>query len=224
MATPMPEWQPKYSYSPLSEPAVAFASHQSVPELVNEDNTTKEIRSVLLTPDGKRPVPLAASASRDEPNPRKTAVRILSILVGVLTVAVVGLAVATGVIAKRAGDAESLNVQLGLAETCPLPTTTTTIATATVTAMVFPPTGQNSPITVPVDPITTGCAAKDEKISGTTYTTELYGKITFARYCNLETRYFPFYALAAASFEACLDACAAYLYCCGLHAAGRRRA
>ncbi|KXX78127.1 hypothetical protein MMYC01_200863 [Madurella mycetomatis] len=227
MATQMPEWQPQYSYSPLPEPAGAFTPHQSAPQLVNEDDTTKEARSASsvnpgLTPqhgwmssaprttpsptstsEGKRPVPFPASSAHDEPGSRKTAVLMLSILVGILAAAVIGLAAATGVMAKRVSDAESLNAQLGLVETCPPPTTTTTTTTTTATAL-------GSPITVAVDDITNGCAAENEKISGTTYTTELYGKVTFARYCNLETRHFPFYALAAASFEACLDACAAW--------------
>lgn len=100
--------------------------------------------------------------------PRRKTVLILSILVGFLAAAVVGLATATGLMARRASDAESVNVaQNAVDGTCSAITTT---ATTTTTATVISASGTSSPI--PVVDLSNGCSDKNERISGTTYTTQ----------------------------------------------------
>jgi hypothetical protein len=91
-------------------------------------------------------------------------VLILSILVGILAAAVVGLGAATGLMAKRANDAESANPQAIVGgSSCPLqPTTTTVVVSAS---------GTNEPVAVPVGDVSNGCGEENEQISGTTYTT-----------------------------------------------------
>ena len=99
---------------------------------------------------------------------RKKTIVILSILVGILAAAVVGLATATGLMARRASDAESANLpQQAVDGTC---STITTTATTTTTATVLSASGTNSP--VPVVDLSNGCSDKNERITGTTYTTQ----------------------------------------------------
>ncbi|KAK4179154.1 hypothetical protein QBC36DRAFT_364890 [Triangularia setosa] len=80
-----------------------------------------------------------------------------------------------------------------------------------ITTVLVAPIGHSTSSPVPVVPvviITRGCSGKNEKVSGTTYTTQLYGKVMVALHCNSETRNKPFYAIPIPNFETCLDACA----------------
>jgi hypothetical protein len=106
--------------------------------------------------------------------------------------------------ARRASDAENANPQQATNGTC---STVTTTATTTTTAVVASTSGASP---VPVVDLSNGCSDKNERISGTTYTTQIFGKVSFIRYCNAQPKEFPIYGMLTLDFEACMDACAAW--------------
>ncbi|KAK4148350.1 hypothetical protein C8A00DRAFT_19811, partial [Chaetomidium leptoderma] len=190
-------------------PEVSTGSSGDAPEVVLDQDTAKEARgppSPWLFP-----IHLTPSDTQDGPSPRRTTVLILSIIVGVLAAAVVGLAAATGVMAKRANEAQSANAQLAVDGTCP-PVTATTTTTTTATAIMTSPDGTSSPIAVEVVDISNGCDDKNQRVTGTTYTTPIFNKITFVKYCHSQPKQFPIYGMISPTFEDCMDACAAWTY------------
>ncbi|KAK0726294.1 hypothetical protein B0T21DRAFT_385596 [Apiosordaria backusii] len=170
--------------------------------------------------------PESSSTPSAGPNRKVT---ILSVLVGILAVAVVALAAATGLMAKRAGDKDvqiaSMNAQLQSAGVDSSPSSEGSggaaaaekeTATVTVIAPAATGTGSSGSGSPPstsaflVGDVSNGCNAKGEKITGTDYTTKLYGKVTFRRYCNQKTISDPIYAMHTPDFETCLEACASW--------------
>ncbi|KAJ2906344.1 hypothetical protein MKZ38_002060 [Zalerion maritima] len=140
--------------------------------------------------------------------PRKTIcgcgmlVFILSVVIGVLAAAVIGLAAGTGIEANRVATAETLNDELSssLAALGAVPTTTGSAeSTSTETAS-----------TVNYDNVTNGCSTQSEKVSGTIYTPPFYNKPSYKMYCNSDTPLGPLMALFTANFNTCMDACASY--------------
>ncbi|KAH6843427.1 hypothetical protein B0I37DRAFT_217727 [Chaetomium sp. MPI-CAGE-AT-0009] len=227
-ALPAPE------YSQLPEVSSAWGTE--APEAVDVGpDTAKAVPGPYVSSDGnwlppqypkppfqasRSPFPIAtdpnspghgfstASTKQDGEGSRKKTILILSILVGVLAAAVVGLATATGLMARRASNAESANPQQAINGTCPTVTTTAATATATTT-VVISTTGASDP-PAPVVDLSNGCSDRNERISGTTYTTQIFGKVGFIRYCNAQLKEFPIYGMLTLDFEACMDACAAW--------------
>ena len=194
MESKVPRGPPAPEYSQLPEVSAGFGTE--APEAVDMGlDTPKAAPGTYLSSDGnwippqypkpplhasRSPFPIptyldspahgysARSTQGDGEGSRKKTIVILSILVGILAAAVVGLATATGLMARRASDAESANPpQQAVNGTCPTVTTTTT---TTTTATVVSATGTNSP--APVVDLSNGCSDKNERISGTTYTTQ----------------------------------------------------
>ncbi|KAK0673074.1 hypothetical protein QBC41DRAFT_396897 [Cercophora samala] len=158
----------------------------------------------------EKPRPVESGETWSEAGYKKK-ILILSVLVGVLAAVVVGLAAATGVMAKKANDNLKLSSELALDGAAEGNEASAT-RTVTTTVLVAPVgDGTSSPVPVaPIVDITRGCSDKNQKVTGTRYTTELYGKVTFELHCHAETRNEPFYALSTPNFEACLDACACW--------------
>jgi hypothetical protein len=152
LMTGMPPLGAAGNWSTQQQPQSVPSSHTPIQAAYKPESQTPTTPvSPEEAPDGHRG------------GPRRT-VLILSILVGILAAAVVGLAAATGLMAKRANDAESANPQALLdGSSCPLQTATTTV--------VVTPNGTGQPVAVPVADVSNGCGDENEQISGTTYTT-----------------------------------------------------
>ncbi|KAH6640178.1 hypothetical protein F5144DRAFT_87683 [Chaetomium tenue] len=234
METKTPPGPPAPEYSQLPEVSASFGT--DAPEAVEMGlDSAKAVTGPYLTLDSnwippqypkppvqasRSPFPIPTSAYADSPahgystrstmgdgeGSRQKTVLILSILVGVLAAAVVGLATATGLMAKRANDAETANLSQNAVDGTF--STVTTTATTTTTATVIAVSGTASP--VPIIDLSNGCGDKNEKISGTTYTTQIFGKVSYVRYCNAQLKQFPIYGMLTLDFEACMDACAAW--------------
>ncbi|KAK4199187.1 hypothetical protein QBC40DRAFT_340721 [Triangularia verruculosa] len=155
-------------------------------------------------------------------------VTMLSILVGILAVAVVALAATTGLMAKKAsdkdaeiagmtrklqsiGDSDSSSDgdsgNAGVAKE----TATVTVVAPSATGTGSPGSGGSSSTSAfLVEDVSNGCDSSPDTITGTDYTTNLYGKVTFRRYCNQKTISDPIYAMHTPDFETCLEACASW--------------
>ncbi|KAK4177136.1 hypothetical protein QBC36DRAFT_139233 [Triangularia setosa] len=169
------------------------------------------------------------SSSTTSPGPNKK-VTILSVLVGILAVVVVALAVAAGLMAKKASDKDaqiaSMNAELqsvgggsssssennnGAAAAADKETMTVTVLAPSATGTGSGGTGGSSSTSAfLVEDVSNGCNDSSETITGTDYTTKLYGKVTFRRYCNQKTVSEPIYAMHTPDFETCLEACASW--------------
>ncbi|KAL7627735.1 hypothetical protein AAE478_001930 [Parahypoxylon ruwenzoriense] len=117
---------------------------------------------------------------------------ILSVIIAILSAAVIGLAAGTGVEASRANDAEARLAALSGPQT-----------TVTVTA----PTSSSTPIVVD-----RGCSTNSAGVTGTTYTSQFFDKPTFRIYCNSDAPNYPLQSLFVANFDDCVDACASYSF------------
>ncbi|KAI1470334.1 uncharacterized protein F4812DRAFT_417107 [Daldinia caldariorum] len=118
---------------------------------------------------------------------------ILSIIIALLSTAVIGLAAGTGVEASRANDAEARLAALGASP-----------ATVTVTAPA--PTSTN-PST-----IDRGCSTNSGGVTGTTYESQYFNNPTFKIYCNSDAPNDPLISLFVGNFDDCIDACASYSF------------
>ncbi|KAK1994276.1 hypothetical protein LX36DRAFT_660716 [Colletotrichum falcatum] len=121
---------------------------------------------------------------------------LLSVVIAVLAAAVIGLAAGTGVEASRANQA--LENLAALESSC----TTGVTPTATAAAPSATATDFSS--------ISNNCSNSDEKTTGTTYTTDFFGKKTFVQFCNSNAPNPPIMSLFTANFDNCMDACAAF--------------
>ncbi|OTB06499.1 hypothetical protein M426DRAFT_318907 [Hypoxylon sp. CI-4A] len=114
---------------------------------------------------------------------------ILSLIIAILSVAVIGLAAGTGVEANRANDAEARLAAMNGSS-----------ATTTVTAPASTPT------------IDRGCSNDSSTVTGSTYTSDFFNRPTFRIYCNSNAPNIPLSSLWVGNFDDCIDACASYTY------------
>ncbi|KAK0667812.1 hypothetical protein QBC41DRAFT_132625 [Cercophora samala] len=171
--------------------------------------------------------PEFAPATSSGPNKKVT---ILSVLVGILAVAVVALAATTGLMAKKANDKDaqiaSMNAELQSvgggdlgspsgsnngAAASEKETVTVTVAAPSATGTGSSGSGGSSSASAfLVEDVSNGCNDSREPSTGKDYTTNLYGKVMFRRYCNQKTTSEPIYAMHTPDFETCLEACASW--------------
>ncbi|PTB75954.1 hypothetical protein M440DRAFT_1423038 [Trichoderma longibrachiatum ATCC 18648] len=127
-------------------------------------------------------------------------VLLLSIIIAILSAAVIGLAAGTGVATKNYNDAHSqlqvLSSSLAVAQA---------EATGTPTASAPLPSG-----TPDFNNITNGCSDDPDSVTGNIYTSKFFGKPHFTMYCNKDTVNPSMFSVFAPDFNGCMDACAAW--------------
>ncbi|VBB84757.1 Putative protein of unknown function [Podospora comata] len=159
------------------------------------------------------------------PGPNKK-VTILSVLVGILAVAVIALAATTGLMAKKANDKDaqiaSMTAELQTVQSSSDGSNSSNEVAAsekeTVTVTVAAPSatgtgssdGSSSTSAFLIEDVSNGCNDRPESFTGKDYTTSLYGNVVFRRYCNQKTTSVPIYAMHTPDFETCLEACASW--------------
>ncbi|KAI0387972.1 hypothetical protein F5Y04DRAFT_274827 [Hypomontagnella monticulosa] len=119
---------------------------------------------------------------------------VLSIIIAILSAAVIGLAAGTGVEASRANDAEERLASMVASGSPP--------ATVTVTA----PTSTSTPV------VDKGCSSNSDGITGTHYNTAYFEQSSFTIYCNSDAPNDPLLSLFVGNFDDCIDACAFYTH------------
>ncbi|ORY58100.1 uncharacterized protein BCR38DRAFT_76399 [Pseudomassariella vexata] len=123
-------------------------------------------------------------------------VLVLSIIIAILSAAVIGLAAGTGLEASRANNAELRLASL----TSGGATTTGTAPSATSTSVTdFSRLDRN-------------CSSDSSGVSGTEYTSSFFNKPTFEVWCNSDTPNSPVQSLFVGNFDDCMDACASYTF------------
>ncbi|KAH9891475.1 hypothetical protein F4778DRAFT_751719 [Xylariomycetidae sp. FL2044] len=120
---------------------------------------------------------------------------ILSLIIALLSAAVIGLAAGTGAEASRANDAESKLARLSASGSGASATVTVTAPSSTATD---------------ASTLDKGCSADSAGVTGTTYTSQFLNKATFKIYCNSDTPNTPLLSLFVGNFDDCLDACGFY--------------
>ncbi|KAI1093033.1 hypothetical protein F5B19DRAFT_172049 [Rostrohypoxylon terebratum] len=118
---------------------------------------------------------------------------VLSVIIAILSAAVIGLAAGTGVEASRANDAEA---RLASMSSSP--------ATVTVTAPASTSTDSSS--------IDKGCSTNSASVTGSTYASSFFNKAIFKIFCNSDAPNNPLSSLFVGDFDDCMDACASYSY------------
>ncbi|KAI0206395.1 hypothetical protein F4808DRAFT_407123 [Astrocystis sublimbata] len=120
--------------------------------------------------------------------------RILFGLLSILTIAVIGLAVGTGVQANKARDAES---RLAAYVNSRNNTNGTNSTNSTGSADTHPI-------------IDLGCSANADSVTASRYTSDFYARQTYGIYCNSDAPNPPLQSLFVGTFGDCIDACASY--------------
>ncbi|KAI1460287.1 hypothetical protein F4805DRAFT_388865 [Annulohypoxylon moriforme] len=117
----------------------------------------------------------------------------LSVIIAILSAAVIGLAAGTGVEANRANSAEAR-----LASMTGSPTTVTVSA----------PTSTSSDFSN----VDKGCSTNSASVTGTTYASQFFNRPSFKIYCNSDAPNNPLSSLFVGNFDDCMDACASYSF------------
>ncbi|KAI0132859.1 hypothetical protein BJ170DRAFT_680733 [Xylariales sp. AK1849] len=120
---------------------------------------------------------------------------ILSIIIALLSAAVIGLAAGTGVEASRANDAETKLAALDAGGS--ISTVTTTVTAAASAATNFNSIDRN-------------CTSNAGSITGSNYSSLFFNKATYTVYCNKDTVNAPLQSLFVANFDDCMDACSSF--------------
>ncbi|KAM0480448.1 hypothetical protein ACHAPX_004279 [Trichoderma viride] len=127
---------------------------------------------------------------------------LLSIVIAILSAAVIGLAAGTGVAASNYNDAKAhvrqLSASLAAAQARGTPTSSS---------------GGSSKTSAPTDwnSITNGCSDNPGDVNGTRYTSQSFDNTNFTMYCDKDTHSLsPVFSLFANTFQGCMDACAGW--------------
>lgn len=116
---------------------------------------------------------------------------ILSLIIAILSAAVIGLAAGTGVEASRANDAEARLAAMSATAVSPATVTVTASATASADK---------------------GCSTNSAGVTGTTYWSQFYHRPTYKIYCNSDAPNTPLSSLFVGNFDDCMDACASFSF------------
>ncbi|KAL1840167.1 hypothetical protein VTJ49DRAFT_741 [Mycothermus thermophilus] len=153
------------------------------------------------------------------------AVVVMLALIIALLATVTGLATALALQTKRSNDdigsSSSLSCSADSApssfpsDAASSPSSASGTETVTVTStVVVSPSGTGSSDAIRLDlaipDVSNGCGDPNQKLTGTTYTTRLFGQVTFTRYCGRELRRPRMYGMLTQDFESCMDACAVW--------------
>ncbi|KAI0161026.1 hypothetical protein GGR52DRAFT_156864 [Hypoxylon sp. FL1284] len=198
-------------HHPPSVPEVSYAQHTPVTPIKPDDMinapSTHPIHPNYIPYDNNSTTPYqydhhsgygTLAVSEPERPPRRiwgcsVLVFLLSLIIAILSAAVIGLAAGTGVEASRANDAESR-----------LAAMSASAATVTVTAPSSTPTGFSD--------IDKGCSTSSASVTGSTYTSHFFDSPFFRIYCNSDAPNNPLSSLFVGNFDDCMDACASYSF------------
>ncbi|CAJ2513923.1 Uu.00g020420.m01.CDS01 [Anthostomella pinea] len=224
-----PHNYPEVHYPPAAPEVAAYNQHQTQPQPqphqypqhnyhtppavtpIKPSPDSATIHSAAYTPRAAHPAPSTTtgydnrSAYGTLPSERgakmskrvcgcPVLVFVLSVIIALLSAAVIGLAAGTGIEASRANTAE---MKLASANTSGSATPTSTASSPTATASNFNAIDRN-------------CSTDSDSVTGTTYTSQFYGKPTFKVYCNSDTPNGPLASLFVGNFDDCIDACASW--------------
>ncbi|KAI1775062.1 hypothetical protein F4818DRAFT_59732 [Hypoxylon cercidicola] len=201
-------------HHPPSVPEVSYGQHTPAtpikPEALINPSLTHPVPPTYAAIENTSPSPYqydhhsgygTLAISEPERAPRRilgctVLVFILSLIIAILSVAVIGLAAGTGVEASRANDAESRLAAMSASGGSP--------TTVTVTAPTSTPTGFSN--------VDKGCSTNSAGVTGSTYTSQFYNRDTYRIYCNSDAPNAPLSSLFVANFDDCIDACASYSF------------
>ncbi|KAH7131021.1 hypothetical protein EDB81DRAFT_950432 [Dactylonectria macrodidyma] len=137
-------------------------------------------------------------------------VLILSIIIAVLSVAVIGLAAGTGIATNNYNEAnqklEALSSSYASQITATLTVTDTIINSATGSAT----SSSTSATSTSYSDITNGCSDSDETTTGETYKSKFYDGSSYTMYCNRDAPNSLLFSLFAGTFDGCMEACTAW--------------
>ncbi|KAL7912169.1 hypothetical protein GGI35DRAFT_444572 [Trichoderma velutinum] len=133
-------------------------------------------------------------------------VLILSIIIGILAAAVIGLAAGTGVATKNYNDANSKLAVLSSSLAAAQATSPSDAACATGTGTAAVPSSTSTSF----NSLDNGCSNDPNGVTGTVYTSAFFNKPHFTMYCNQDTNNPAIYSLFAKDFNGCMDACAGW--------------
>ncbi|ETS82943.1 hypothetical protein PFICI_04819 [Pestalotiopsis fici W106-1] len=117
---------------------------------------------------------------------------ILSMIIALLSAAVVGLAAGTGVEASRASDAESSLAALKASATSTAPSSTSTSDDYSA--------------------LDRNCSSNPSGTTGDTYASTFFTESQYTIYCNRDTPNAPLSSLFVANLDDCMDACSSWSY------------
>ncbi|KAH6603516.1 hypothetical protein Trco_008291 [Trichoderma cornu-damae] len=129
-------------------------------------------------------------------------VLVLSVVIAILSAAVIGLAAGTGVAAKNYNDANS---KLSVMSSSLAAFQDAASATGSPT-----PTDGTTPTPTDWSNLTNGCSTNPEDVTGLVYTSPFFASANFTMYCNKDTNNPPLYSVFATNFNGCMDACAGW--------------
>jgi len=137
---------------------------------------------------GQAPTPVPDIRQRRYPFGCQLIVLVLSVIIAILSIAVIGLAAGTGIASSRANQAQS---DLAAASAALAQTNST------------------------IDPndfskIDRGCSVNPTKVTGSTYTSSFFGNAKFTIWCNANAPNPPLMGLFVGNFDDCIDACASW--------------
>ncbi|KAH0526344.1 hypothetical protein TsFJ059_009677 [Trichoderma semiorbis] len=135
-------------------------------------------------------------------------VLLLSIIIGILAAAVIGLAAGTGVATNNYNNANSKLAALSssLADAQATAPPDAACATGTGTAAAATPSSTSAIF----NSLDNGCTDDPSGVNQTVYTSAFFGKPHFTMYCNKDTNNPAIYSVFAKDFNGCMDACAAW--------------
>lgn len=131
-----------------------------------------------------------------------TIVFLLSIVIALLSAAIIGLSTGTGVIAVKYNHVNTKLEALHASYNSAIATTMSSVDASTASSSPTPNSYSN---------LHNGCSDKDEKVTGKTYQTDFFNQQTFTMYCNKDASGL-LYSLFASNFNNRMSACASWNY------------
>ncbi|KAK1237907.1 hypothetical protein MKX08_002486 [Trichoderma sp. CBMAI-0020] len=213
---PEPVWSPQPSIAPTyvsqphsAYPPSAYGQNGQYTDAVKPGSSAGAGAAVggVMSHDASYQAPGSADPEKTTPPAAATVcgislVLLLSIIIAILSAAVIGLAAGTGVAASNYNDAKARVRELDSA-----------LAQAQARGTPTSSGGGSSKTSAPTDwnSITNGCSDNPGDVNGTRYTSQSFDNTNFTMYCNKDTHSLsPVYSLFANNFNGCMDACAGW--------------
>ncbi|KAI2466260.1 hypothetical protein F4781DRAFT_359944 [Annulohypoxylon bovei var. microspora] len=191
-------------HHPPSVPEVAAYAHAPATPVKLEESTNPSTINAGYPPFENSTSPFAYEPGHIHPleqerSPKRiwgcsVLVFILSVIIAILSAAVIGLAAGTGVEASRANDAEAKLASMS----------TSSPTTVTMTAPTSTPSDFSN--------VDKGCSTNSAAVTGTTYASQFFNRPIFKIYCNSDAPNNPLSSLFVGDFNDCMDACASYSF------------
>ncbi|KAM0264893.1 hypothetical protein ACHAQJ_000409 [Trichoderma viride] len=205
-------WSPQPSIAPTyaSHTPVGYGNNGQYTDAVKPGSAGGTVGGVAATDAGAYTAP--ESTIQEKKTGAATVggislVVILSIIIAILSAAVIGLAAGTGVATNNYNNANSkvkaLSASLAAAQASPVQTGGTPTSSGSSSS-------SGSPTSTDWNNITNGCSDNAAAVNGLIYTSLSFGSANFTMFCNKDTINNPLYSLYAPDFNGCMDACAGW--------------